>query len=248
MSTSYSAPEESITKGDFSRNSFDPSKGYSRVMMQQGRVQLDSDWNEQASILLGAIRSLTRDLLGRGAGPIDRCGFQIVSKQNSTDVAKTGSPELKTYLNEQQQAFANGDLVLLPGRYYVEGIPVELREPMLYSGQPGYPFDETTTIDKIKGMNRYVVYLEVWEDFVAPDQDDSIVEPALGGTDSCGRAKIFWQVRVLAGVPNAPASVDDLQPTGDGKLSAWTKPGSAAETPCVIVTPSSPAPEWISTR
>ena len=29
-------------KGDFTRNTFDPTKHYSQVLMQQGRVQLDS--------------------------------------------------------------------------------------------------------------------------------------------------------------------------------------------------------------
>ena len=37
-------------KGDFTRFSFDPAKHYSGVRMQQGRVQLDADWNEQQSI------------------------------------------------------------------------------------------------------------------------------------------------------------------------------------------------------
>lgn len=220
-------------KGDFSRNSLDPSKSYTRVMMQQGRVQLDSDWNEQASILLSATRSLTHDLLGRGAGPRDRCGFQIVAKRNAAAVASNVSQELKDYLGDHQQALDNGDLVLLPGRYYVEGIPVELSKPMLYSEQQGYPFDAETKIEKIKGLNPYTAYLEVWEDFVAPDQDDGIVEPALGGADSCGRAKIFWQVRVL-GAPNTPASFDDLKPIGNGKLSAWTDASGGADTPCII--------------
>ena len=39
-------------KGDFSRRTFDPQKHFSRVLMQQGRVQLDADWNEQAAIQL----------------------------------------------------------------------------------------------------------------------------------------------------------------------------------------------------
>jgi hypothetical protein len=36
-------------KGDFSRFTFRPSKGYTSVRMQQGRVSLDSDWNEQVA-------------------------------------------------------------------------------------------------------------------------------------------------------------------------------------------------------
>ena len=36
--------------GDYSRNTFDPRRHYSGVLMQQGRVQLDADWNEQLAI------------------------------------------------------------------------------------------------------------------------------------------------------------------------------------------------------
>jgi hypothetical protein len=31
--------------GDYSRVRFDPKKHFSGVLMQQGRVQLDADWN-----------------------------------------------------------------------------------------------------------------------------------------------------------------------------------------------------------
>jgi hypothetical protein len=37
-------------KGDFSRLPFDQGKRYTSVLLQQGRVTLDSDWNEQAFI------------------------------------------------------------------------------------------------------------------------------------------------------------------------------------------------------
>ena len=36
--------------GDFSRLTFDPGRGFRSVLMQQGRVLLDSDWNEQVDI------------------------------------------------------------------------------------------------------------------------------------------------------------------------------------------------------
>jgi len=56
-------------KGDFSRFSFDRKKRYSAVLSQQGRLQLDSDWNEQAQIAERRNASLTRDLVGRSAMP-----------------------------------------------------------------------------------------------------------------------------------------------------------------------------------
>ena len=37
-------------RGDFTRDSFDRRHHYTRVLMQQGRVQLDADWNEQSAI------------------------------------------------------------------------------------------------------------------------------------------------------------------------------------------------------
>ena len=41
-------------KGDYSRDTFDPAKHFTRVLMQQGRVQLDADWNEQAALSAAA--------------------------------------------------------------------------------------------------------------------------------------------------------------------------------------------------
>src|SRR5690242_15156942 len=58
--------------GDFSRDSHDRCRNYTRVLMQQGRPLTDADWNEQASIqsrqhaellcaLLGGLRHATFD-------------------------------------------------------------------------------------------------------------------------------------------------------------------------------------------
>jgi hypothetical protein len=56
-------------KGDFTRDTFDPIQQFSRVLMQQGRVQLDADWNEQVAIFWHYLRSLTTDLVGPHWGP-----------------------------------------------------------------------------------------------------------------------------------------------------------------------------------
>ena len=64
-------------KGDFTRDTFNKDKRFSRVLMQQGRVQLDADWNEQTSILLHYLRTLATDLIGPHGGPANRLGFAI---------------------------------------------------------------------------------------------------------------------------------------------------------------------------
>src|SRR2546426_3407298 len=62
-------------KGDFTRDSFafDPLRlrQFSRVLMQQGRVQLDADWNEQTDLLLYALRELITHLVGPHWGMFD---------------------------------------------------------------------------------------------------------------------------------------------------------------------------------
>jgi len=90
-------------KGDFSRLTFDVTKHFRRVLMQQGRVQLDADWNEQTAILLHYLQTLAADLIGPYAGPKDNNGFAIGSLQNVSDDFKIGG-----------------------GHYYVDGILVEL--------------------------------------------------------------------------------------------------------------------------
>ncbi len=87
--------------GDFSRDTFERRKHFLRVLMQQGRVLLDADWNEQTAIVLHYLQSLARDLIGPFGGLSD--GFKIE--------VHTGT---------------NSDFFILPGNYYVDGILCEL--------------------------------------------------------------------------------------------------------------------------
>jgi len=54
-------------KGDFSRFTNDPSKHYVGAFMQQGRVQLDADLNENVENFLNALWKESTDLLGYAA-------------------------------------------------------------------------------------------------------------------------------------------------------------------------------------
>src|SRR4051794_31430556 len=55
-------------KADIGRMTFDPAKHFTRVVLQQGRVQVEADWNEQVAILLDAVRALAADLVGPWGG------------------------------------------------------------------------------------------------------------------------------------------------------------------------------------
>src|SRR4051812_48263720 len=116
-------------RGDFTRDTFDPSKHYSRVLMQQGRVQLDADWNEQTSILLHYMRALGRDLFGPHAGPAQGAGFEIIANTTKNwDAKLTAMRDQKQFDQDRfdtlVKAVKAGNLVITRGRYYVGGVPV----------------------------------------------------------------------------------------------------------------------------
>lgn len=58
--------------GDYSRFPFDPRRNYSAVLLQQGRVLLDQDWNEQSAMASRGFRAAVVDLLGRISGDAGR--------------------------------------------------------------------------------------------------------------------------------------------------------------------------------
>ncbi len=91
-------------KGDFSRNSFRPAKHYSGVRQQQGRVQLDADWNEQMDIRTHLARTHRRDVIGLAAVPHSDGNFRISVGEYSDD------------------------FIIDPGRIYIDGILCELEE------------------------------------------------------------------------------------------------------------------------
>ena len=100
-------------KGDFTRDTFKPEQHYQQVLQQQGRVQLDADWNEQAALAARRDETTTADLVGDCGGPADGAAFGITP-------------------------VAGGDFQLAAGRYYVDGIQCELEAPCLFSQQPDH--------------------------------------------------------------------------------------------------------------
>ncbi len=159
-------------KGDFSRDTFDPKKHYSRVLMQQGRVQTDADWNEQAAIDTHRDTTTAYDVIGACGAPVHDAGFAITSDGKSLAIGK--------------------------GRFYVDGILVESDAQVAYDAQPDLPnAPDILGILKNAKTESGIVYLDVWERHITALDDPLLREVALGGPDTTTRAKIVWQVRVL---------------------------------------------------
>src|ERR1035438_2296996 len=103
-------------KGDFSRIQFDPSKHYAGVFRQQGRVWLDSDWNEDVAQRLDLLRQELRDLVGPCGVPTAGT-FQISASAD-------GNPE---------------NFQISGGNGYVDGLMCRIDGNISYLNQPDLP-------------------------------------------------------------------------------------------------------------
>jgi Family of unknown function (DUF6519) len=217
-------------KADLSRDTFEPARHFLRVLQQQGRVQIDADANEQASILLHHLHTLARDLIGPAGGPEGAgLGFEL---------------ELD-----------GSDLLIGPGRYYVDGILCEAELPpppdegpaptgISYFAQPDYAVDPDDELPD----GTFLAYLDTWERHVTSIDDGRIREVALGGPDTATRSKVVWQVKLTDRAPNGrpltlttraelethwQALVESLRPRDAGGLAAGTGDPEEDTDPCI---------------
>ncbi|MBD2520101.1 hypothetical protein H6G93_35195 [Nostoc sp. FACHB-973] len=172
-------------KGDFSRQTFDPKQHYNQVLMQQGRVQLDADWNEQQAINQHRIETETQDVIGLCGAPKDASGFKISVTRDSQN------------------------LLISSGRYYVNGILCENDNDIIYDAQPDLPNVHIKIADLLKRAQAKLglVYLHVWQRHITALDNPLLHEVALGGADTTTRIKTVWQVKIL---PIFFQSIDDL--------------------------------------
>ena len=88
--------------GDYSRDSFYRTRHYDAVLIEQGRVQLDADANEDRLIRQHRTETETIDVIGSCGAPAGASGFLIGQTPDGRD------------------------LTISPGRIYVEGLMCEL--------------------------------------------------------------------------------------------------------------------------
>ncbi|MEH2070108.1 MAG: DUF6519 domain-containing protein [Nostoc sp.] len=185
-------------RGDFTRDTYDKSKHFLRVLMQQGRVQLDADFNEQTSILLNRLQTLAKDIFGLQGGPEYNCGFEFIATEEQINNINNLNDEEKQKL---KQLLQSQSYLISKGNYYVDGILCENEEFIPYFQQPDFTPELIDTCQvQLKGAT-YLAYLDVWERHITPieDYDErkiNIREVALGGADTATRSKLVWQVKL----------------------------------------------------
>lgn len=205
--------------GDYSRRRFNPQKHYQGVLRQQGRVDLDADWNEYVDIQDRRWRAETIDVVGQ-------CGVP----SETPDGFKVGMSE--------------GFLTVGPGRIYVDGYLVENHgdnfefDPTI---EENYGAEAATTATKAPSQ-RALVYLDVWQREVTPLQAPDLIEPAVN-VDTTTRHQTAWQVRVLENIDQDVTCDTPLnqikrwqsthQPSG-ARLSTGTVEVPHEANPCLV--------------
>lgn len=199
---------------DASRFSFHPWRDYLGVIMQQGRVQLDADWNEWVAELGRRIQAGTLDTVGRAVVPrTTSMGFEILAAGKSFTIGI--------------------------GRMYVDGLLVENHgsaaeawdsrlaepvgaKPVDFFSQPYLPFNDGAETSAVKVFNRpelqqnikFLVYLDVWQREVTHLQNPDLIEKAVG-VDTTGRLQTVWQVKILQDIGEFSCF------SRDAELAAW---------------------------
>jgi hypothetical protein len=188
---------------DISRFMLQPRKHYSGVRMQQGRVILDSDWNESERIdNEEARRTLVDIICSKGTS---NQGFRV-GNVRSAEVEPPGADPVTTY-----------DFDFENGSFYVGGLRFETETddgPETFLGQRDWlQIDALAGNLPVRPVNlpaggarHDLVYLRGWEQCVTAVEDSELRERALGGPDTSVRVRRMRRVEVLTDVPDSCAA------------------------------------------
>jgi hypothetical protein len=166
---------------DRARVSHDPSRKWRGLVAQQGRVTVEADWNEAASIDAERDRAATLDIVG----PVGTPGGYAV-----TAVLPAGSPG----------SSAPGDLTVGAGTLYLGGERLDLDAPVDLANQPDWLDQATDTLWTAPApppasppvpVTSELVYLLAIEQEVSAVEDPALADVALGGPDTMQRLRIL---------------------------------------------------------
>jgi hypothetical protein len=217
---------------DLSRIRLNPLRDdYSATGLQQGRLLLDADYNEQVAITDRRLRAHVVDLA-----------------VTTPVVVSAATPD--AFLLD----WSGNTLTIGPGRMYVDGLLAEnhggeqLRfDPVLAettgTGSVDYlaqPYWKPTQLPKTPGP--HLAYLDVWDREVTAIEDPSLVEIAVG-VDTTTRTQTVWQVRMVENVGERVAcATPDKEIDGwsaviarsGARLTTGTVPVDPADEPCEL--------------
>ncbi len=195
-------------KGDFTRSTFRPRKHYSSVRMQQGRVQLDADWNEQVDIAAHRVESDTCDVVGRYGVPFLNPGFLITGGA----IPSIGK-----------------------GHLYLDGILVENDKDVLITEQseflPNYKPTKTAGeyLAYLDVWQRHVTALE--DDLI---REVALGPDTATRTQAVWQVRLIGPLAAPLTCADNPADWKQLVDFVPGKMRARTAPGTTAANLCEV--------------
>ncbi len=214
---------------DRARISYDEQQQYRSVVMQQGRVTVEADWNEAQLIASEEARREALDFVGPAGTPNN--GYAITPL----------SPGF--------------DFQIGAGTMYVGGVRAFLPQALNYSDQPTSNWMDSAidpnwvaVPDAVPTANEYV-YLFLREQEVSAVEDSDLKDVALGGPDTAQRTRLIQHIERLgvgtaADCPSALAAAtpiwsadgfaldpNDLRVRSFGRLQVGFVP-TGTSTPC----------------
>jgi hypothetical protein len=174
--------------GDYTRFTYRPEDDHSAVLMQQGRVQLDADWNELVELFERRLRVETVDVIGRAGVPKQTLqGFRIGGTVSSGLTIGVGRCYVDGLLAENRGVGNESHEPVWGERTHQAPTPY-VKQPYLFPA-PNPP----------SGTGPHLAYLDVWERELTAAEDPDLVEPAVG-VDTATRLQTVWAVRIAANV------------------------------------------------
>ncbi len=198
-----------------SPSTFNPLLSYVNVRLRQGVPIVDADLNELDDVRKFELRAFLKWFVGDGV-PEGNDGFHVAGGldndftiQAGPQVGAAGAEPTDAALHHVGRLLVDGvDVIIMADRRY--------SEQSLHESQPG-----AAALAAARGVpvaprlttpataTTQVVYLDVWERLVTPDDVPELLHPGLG-VETCARMLRDWVVRVGPRVPQAGDA--DLRP------------------------------------
>jgi Family of unknown function (DUF6519)/Abnormal spindle-like microcephaly-assoc'd, ASPM-SPD-2-Hydin len=202
---------------DNSRFPFNPWNDYLGVVMQQGRVQLDSDWNEWQAEFARRIQAGSLDIIGRSGVPSTTpFAFQISQPSKDSSGAWHVTIGVGRIYVDGLLAQNHGSTGLVQWDSALAEWVGAPQTPTDYTSQPYLP-EPVALPTPPTGPTLILVYLDVWQRDVSYIEDPNLVDQAVG-IDTTGRRQTVWQVKFLD-VSNVAGGVTPATP--DSAISSW---------------------------
>ncbi len=179
---------------DRARVTYDPKQQYRSVVMQQGRVTLEADWNESVQITEEGIREHSLQIIGRCGTPDN--GYQILPGGNYNFSVGEGSmyvDGLRAFLPYTIPYSSQPDWL----NYDTSPDPQDHSDDAAYWAPPGAP--APIQVGGGQGIStsnttNELVYLYLREQEVSAVEDPNLAKIALGGPDTAARTRLLQHI------------------------------------------------------